>query len=170
MKKLIIALVILYSTNVVLAQDLVKISKSIILEESLVRVFTHVSNTMNDDTWRTEVNSMDADGDFEVGTTFTEDAHIGLRKNFITKTTLRQLVANKKAFYQTTADAKYFLSSLREVEKIDQYRTRFTYTVIFDRSMSLETLGANLPASLLEFSYGIIMKNYLNNLKRYLVN
>ncbi len=163
MKSLVLVSMFLSSLTC-MAKDYVTISKSILINEKIEDVYIHVSNTLNDDTWRTEVNDMQADGAFEVGTTFTEDAHIGLRKNFITKTVLMELIENKKAFYQTPLDAKYFLSSLREVEVVSESKTRFTYTVVFDRAMSRETLGANLPSGLLEFSYGLIMKGYLRNL------
>ena len=147
---------------------LVHISKSIVINKPISEVYNHVKNTLNDDTWRTEVNSMEADGDFVIGTTYTEDAHIGLKRNFITKTTLLELIKDKRAFYKTASDAKYFLSSLREVESIEAFKTRFIYTVEFDYEMSKETLMVKLPVEVLTFSYGLIMNQYLNNLKDYL--
>jgi hypothetical protein len=149
-------------------QYLTHISRSIIIKKPLSEVFDHVKDTTHDDTWRTEVNQMDANGPFQVGTTYTEDAHIGFNRNFITRTVLLILNPLEKAYYQTPPDAPYFLSSLREVKKIDHEMTEFTYTVEFDSRMSRETLGLNLPPTLLELSYGVIMKNYLLNLKSYL--
>ncbi|PIP88938.1 MAG: hypothetical protein COW01_05115 [Bdellovibrionales bacterium CG12_big_fil_rev_8_21_14_0_65_38_15] len=148
--------------------NLVRISKSIEIKRPIQEVFEHVKNTLNDDTWRTEVNTMEADGPFMIGTTYTEDAHIGLQTNFITKTTLISLIENKLAFYQTPENAKYFLSSLREVESLNDQKTKFTYTVEFDYEMSKETLRIKLPKEVLEFSYGLIMSQYLKNLKEYL--
>ncbi len=144
------------------------LSKSIIINKDISTVFEHVKNTMNDDTWRTEVNQMQADGPFQVGTTYTEDAHIGLRRNFITKTVLVALEENVKAYYETPTQATYALTSLREVKRIDDEKTEFTYTVEFDSRMSRETLGINLSPSILQVSYGVIMAKYLRNLKRYL--
>lgn len=147
---------------------LVHISKSIVINRTIEEVFHHVKNTLNDDTWRTEVNSMEADGPFALGTTYIEDAHIGLQRNFITKTVLVNIVENDTAFYVTPKNAKYFLSSLRTVESIGEDQTKFTYTVEFDAMMSKETLMILLPHEVLAFSYGIIMGQYLKNLKDYL--
>ncbi len=147
---------------------LTHLSKSIIIDKPIEEVFNHVKDTMNDDTWRSEVNQMQADGSFQVGTTYTEDAHIGLRRNFITKTVLVEVRENEKAYYETPDEAKYALTSLREVEKISDSKTKFTYTVEFDSRMSRETLGLNLRPGILQVSYGVIMAKYLRNLKRYL--
>ncbi len=166
MKLLLISL--LLSSPVYSQVKLVHISKSIIINRPIQEVFELVKNTLNDDTWRTEVNSMEADGPFALGTTYTEDAHIGLQRNFITRTTLVKLIENKLALYLTPEDAKYFLSSLREVISIDEENTKFTYTVEFDSEMSKETLMIHLPNEVLEFSYGLIMNQYLKNLKDYL--
>lgn len=148
-------------------KKLITISKSIEIQAPIEDVFDHVKNTLNDDTWREEVNSMEADGPFMIGTTFTEDAHIGLERNFITKTTLIELIDNERAFYQTPLNAKYFLSSLRKVQALSSDKTKFTYSVEFDHEMSKETLRIKLPEQVLEFSYGLIMSKYLKNLKHY---
>ncbi len=173
MKKWLLLLVIFFSTQsysfaVPPIEFLTQISKSIVIHKDIETVYEHVKDTMNDDTWRTEVNDMSADGPFRLGTTYTEDAHIGLNRNFITKTVLMGYFKNKMAYYVTPLKAKYFLSSLRQVKKIDEETTEFTYTVKFDSRMSEETLGINLSPRILEISYGIIMKQYLRNLKRYL--
>jgi len=150
------------------SEFLTRITKSITINQDITTVFDHVKNTMNDDTWRSEVNQMQADGPFEVGTTYTEDAHIGLNRSFITKTILADIRKNQRAFYVTPQDAPYYLSSLREVERIDDQTTKFTYSVEFDSRMSKETLGINLSPKILAATYGMIMSKYLRNLKRYL--
>ena len=166
------------SLNIVAIEEefLTEISQSIVINKPIDEVYDHVKDTMNDDTWRNEVREMTADGPFAIGTTYTEVAHIGLNRNFVTKTILVDLRKNQRAFYITPTDAPYFLSSLREVKKLksdeidekNQQSTEFTYTVKFDSRMSKENLGVNLSPRILEISYGIIMKKYLRNLKRYL--
>lgn len=147
---------------------LVSISKSIEIDVNKERVFEIVSNTMNDHLWRSEVNSMEADGEFAVGTIFTEDAHIGFRKHFITSTQLIELIEDKKAFYVTPPNAPFYLSSKREVKTLQNGGTIFTYTVLFDPKMSRSTLGVAVPVKVLEISYGVIIKTYLKNLKKFL--
>ena len=166
-KVLISILFCIISTSTFAKVNLVIISKKIVIDKPIEQVFFHVSNTMNDYTWREEVNEMSGDGNFEVGTTYTEDAHIGLQPNFITKTQLLDLQENDRAYYETPKDAKYFLSSLREVKSLTNNKTLFTYTVIFDSELSKVTLGLRVPRSILRISYGVIINKYLINLKAY---
>jgi hypothetical protein len=169
MKAGIFSLVLLLlSLNSFATQKLVHINKSVEIDQDIKVVFDLVSNTMNDHHWRSEVNDMSADGEFAVGTIFTEDAHIGLRKNFITRTQLIELHDLKNAFYVTPKDAPYFLSSRREVKELSNGKTLVTYTVKFDPKMSRVTVAIPLPRKVLEVSYGLIIKKYLKNLKKYL--
>ncbi len=149
------------------ARELAVIEKSIIIHRPHAEVFAHISNSLNDHTWRSEVNSMEADGPFGIGTTFTEDAHIGLNPHFITRTVLLEL-SDEHAYYQTPADARFYLSSLRRVESVSPYKCRVTYRVEFDVAMSEPTLGVKLPAQVLSPSYGVIINHYLRNLRAYL--
>lgn len=169
MKKIIVLnILLIFSIGTFAKEKYVHISKSILINAPLSKVFNVVKNTMNDHLWRDEVNSMTASGDFEIGTIYTEDAHIGLAKNFITRTQLVEFVPSSHAYYITPKDAPYFLQSNRNVLRIDQGKTLFTYTVTFDASMSKATLGVKLPAKVLEKSYGVIINKYLRNLKRHL--
>ena len=168
MKNTILSLCLLLLVTSTRANDLVEISKSIVINVHQEAVFDHVKDTTNDHTWRNEVNSMTADGDFEVGTRYTEDAHIGLQRNFITTTVLKELQDLQLAYYETPQDAKYFLSSSRNVERLNDRQTLFTYIVKFDPKMSKETLGQYYSIGFLKLSYGLIMNFYLNNLKNYL--
>lgn len=148
--------------------ELITISQSVLIEREVEIVFDLVKNTMNDDIWRSEVNSMQASGEFEVGTVYTEDARIGLNKNFITRTQLVRLVENSKAFYVTPKSEPYFLTSLRQVEKTQNGMTKFTYTVQFDKNMSKKAFGINISKRMLKLGYSVIMKQYLRKLKNYL--
>jgi hypothetical protein len=168
MKKVLFVTIILFvSMSSFASKGLVEISKSIVIDAPVDIVFNHVSNTMNDHTWRDEVNSMSADGAFEVGTIFTEDARIGLQQNFITRTQLLDLKENLSAYYETPNNDKFFLSSYRHVKSVSSNKTLFTYTVKFDQEMSKVTLGVKVPRSILKIGYGVIMKRYLVNLKEY---
>lgn len=148
--------------------ELITISQSVLIEREVEIVFDLVKNTMNDDIWRSEVNSMQASGEFEVGTVYTEDARIGLNKNFITRTQLVRLVENSEAFYVTPKSEPYFLTSLRSVEKTQNGMTKFTYTVQFDKNMSKKAFGINISKRMLKLGYSVIMKQYLRKLKNYL--
>ncbi len=148
--------------------ELVTISKSISINKDVEVVFNLVKNTMNDDIWRSEVNSMQASGEFEVGTVYTEDARIGFNRNFVTRTQLVRLVENKEAFYVTPKSEPYFLSSLRQVEKMKNGKTKFTYTVQFDKNMSKKAFGLNVSKRMLKLGYSVIMGQYLRRLKNYL--
>lgn len=168
MKAITLFSLLLLSLSTHAKTRLVTISKSVIINKDITSVFDHVKNTLNDDTWRKEVNHMSADGPFQIGTTYTEDAHIGFQKHFITKTVLVGLKDLDHALYITPKNAKYYLSSLREVKSLGPHRTKFTYTVKFDQRMSKVTLGVSTPRPLLVIGYGVIMSQYLNKLKRHL--
>ncbi|WP_127714481.1 hypothetical protein [Halobacteriovorax sp. HLS] len=164
----IFLIVAVFSNQIFAVGKLATISKSILIESSHSDVFDIVKNTMNDYLWRSEVNHMSSNGEFEIGTIYTEDAHIGFAKNFITRTQLVELKSEDYAFYITPKDSPYYLESLRQVKRIDHNRTLFTYTVKFEASMSKATIGISLPAKVLEKSYGVIMNKYLRSLRNHL--
>ena len=132
MKTILLSLALLISTSALAKLNLVKVSRSIVIDEKSSTVYEVFANTLNDHLWRDEVNSIVADGPFEVGTNYTEDAHIALKKNFITKVQLVELIDQELALYKTPEDAPFFLSSKRKVEQLSDGKTRATYTVEFD--------------------------------------
>lgn len=164
MMKIFLSLLIL-STSVCAQASLAYVQKSVILTKPLEEVFEYVKDTTHDKCWRREVNSMTANAPFGIGTFYVEDAHIGLNRNFITTTQITDLKDNDFVLYETPADAKYYLSSHRKVQKISESKTKFTYTIQFDPKMSKETLGLYIPARILSASYGILVRSYMRKLK-----
>ncbi|MBC76354.1 MAG: hypothetical protein CME64_10100 [Halobacteriovoraceae bacterium] len=165
MKTILLSLALLISTSALAKLNLVKVSRSIVIDEKSSTVYEVFANTLNDHLWRDEVNSIVADGPFEVGTNYTEDAHIALKKNFITKVQLVELIDQELALYKTPEDAPFFLSSKRKVEQLSDGKTRATYTVEFDYEMTRHTAYFPIPKKIVWFAYDQIMKKYLLNLK-----
>ncbi len=163
-----VVLFLSFSTSALANLNLVKVSRSIIIDQESSEVFELFANTLNDHLWRDEVNHIISDGPFEVGTNYTEDAHIALKKNFITKVQLVELIDQKLALYKTQDDAPFFLSSKSEVNELSDRKTRVTYSVEFEYKMTKHTAYFPIPKKIVWLAYDQIMKKYLLNLKRHL--
>jgi len=148
------------------ALDVVTVKHSVVLDAPIDKVCEFITNPLNDDQWRSEVNDMTIEGGvLEVGAVIAEDAWIGLRRNFITKTRVEILNCPDEALFITTNDNPFYLRSHRYFESIDESSTRFTYDVEFDVKMIPATLGGNWNPDFVSSMYGIQMKRYLNKLK-----
>lgn len=152
-----------------LAQEIVQVKRSIVINQPIEKVCAFVTNPLNDHLWRSEVNSMVIEGDaLEVGAVVVEDAWIGLRRNFITKTRIEVLDCPHEGLYITTEDNPYFLKSHRTFEVVGENQTRFTYDVEFGVEMITATLALPLRPSFVSQMYGVKMWTYLKKLQRVL--
>ncbi|MFG1501295.1 SRPBCC family protein [Halobacteriovorax sp. XZX-3] len=148
------------------ALETVQVTGSIEIDAPIEEVFEFVADPMNDHHWRSEVNDMATNSrTFEVGSTFREDAWIGIRKNFITTTELIKLNAPYQALFETVRSNPYFLRSNRMFNESEN-GTLFTYVVDFDRRMIKETFGFNAKPEVVVKLYGVLMKKYLKKLKK----
>ncbi|EPZ50026.1 polyketide cyclase/dehydrase and lipid transport [Bacteriovorax sp. BAL6_X] len=165
MRNLLLLITLLIS-NITFAIETVQVTGSIEINTPIEEVFEFVADPMNDHHWRSEVNDMATNSrTFEIGSTFREDAWIGIRKHFITTTELIELNAPHQALFETVRSNPYFLRSNR-MFKESENGTIFTYVVDFDRRMIKETFGFNAKPEVVVKLYGVLMKKYLKKLKR----
>jgi hypothetical protein len=149
------------------SQEIVQIKRSIVIDEPIEKVCAFVTNPMNDHLWRSEVNSMVIEGDdLEVGVLVIEDAWIGLRRHFITKTRIEALNCPHEGLFITTEDNPYYLKSHRSFEMLGENQTRFTYDLEFGVEMIPATLRLPLKPDFVSKMYGIKMWSYLKKLQR----
>jgi len=154
----------LFFTTQAFALETVTIAKQIEIDIDEKLLFEFVSNPLNDHKWRSEVNDISTEGELQEGSVFVEDAFIGLRRNFITKTQLVQLSFPHIAVFETTDDNPYFLRSTRMVTKVGD-KIVFKYLVEFDKKMIKKVFGLGVPASVVRQAYGLRMTQYLLKLR-----
>jgi len=150
----------IFKASFSLAQEVVQVQSTIILNTDQEKACTYVSNPLNDHHWRKEVNSI-----IRVDGQYIEDAWIGIRKNFITITELIDSNCPNFSTFITTKENPYYLRSHRSFQYIDDNKTEFTYTVDFDVKMIKETFGFQAKPSVVKELYLILMRSYMRKLK-----
>lgn len=149
------------------ALETVQVSQSVVINAPIEEVCQFATNPLNDHLWRREVNDISVEGEVDsVGSVFTEDAFIGIRRHFITMTELVAYECPSYATFVTVESNPYYLKSHRSFEALSSNKTRFTYTVDFDRRMIRPTFGFNAKPGLVAGLYSYRMFNYLHRLKR----
>lgn len=170
MKNLILLLAVNLISTYSFALETVQSTGSVIIDAPIEEVFEFVADPMNDQIWRSEVNDMTTNNrEFEVGSTFREDAWIGIRKHFITTTELIELDYPNQALFETVKSNPYFLRSNRLFREVEG-GTEFSYIVDFDRRMIKETFGFNAKPKVVIKLYSFLMSKYLKKLKKHFAN
>lgn len=158
-----------YFGDFYLENEVVQVEQKIVINAPIEKVCSFVTNPLKDFLWRTEVHSISANGDVtEVGTVFTEDAFIALKRHFITKTELIKHDCPREAIFVTTDDNPFYLKSRRYFKSLAPSKTEFSYIVDFDTRMIKETIGLRLRPALVKALYERRMKNYLIELRKLL--
>jgi len=143
------------------------IENSIIIDADIETVFAFAADPLNDSQWRSEVNVMDADGPWEVGTVYYEDSRLGLNPHYITPTVLTDLESPYLMVVETPEDNLY-LQAIRVFEELDDGRTLMTYRLEVDVRMPADASGFHFPQFLVEIYYSNVMRCYLRQLKNIL--
>jgi hypothetical protein len=168
MKNLIVSLTIILSTAVSAGEkSYFELINSIIINRPIDKVFEFAANPMNDEQWRSEVNGIDSDGGWEVGTTYREDSTLGLNPHFETITKMTELEYPKKMVVKTGND-RLHLRSERTFSALGDNKTKMTYKVQVDKTMPFIATKLPVPNFLVKFYYGQVMQGYLGDLKNIL--
>lgn len=142
------------------------VEAKIIIYASKKKTYEMAANTVNDHIWRSEVHQISADGDFEIGTRYIEDAELGIHRHYYTEVELIDKSYPDFAIYQTVEENKFFLKSYRLFRNISAWETEFIYKVEIEKAMIKDIMGAMFPVSLIRPIYEQRMRKYLKSLKR----
>lgn len=151
------------------AADTFVVRESITIDVPQEEAFCFAGNPANDVAWRSEVNTMTADGPWAVGTTYYEDSTLGFNPSYVTVTELVVLDAPTRMVVQTPADS-LFLRAERTFERLSATSTRFTYRLEVDTRMPRDATGLPLPTWLVRWHYSNVMRRYQRKLERLLEN
>lgn len=145
------------------------VENSIVIDADIDTVFEFAANPLNDSEWRSEVNSMEATGPWEVGTVYYEDSHLGFNPHYITPTILKELEAPYLMVAETPED-NLFLQAKRSFDTLDDGKTSMTYRLEVDVRMPADATRFYLPQFFVEIYYNNVMRTYLWRLKNLLEN
>ncbi len=145
--------------------ELVQSTGKVTIKAPIEMVYDLVSSPMNDHLWRSEVNEMTTNNESVViGSWYREDAWIGIRRNFITTTTVVEVDSPNKVVFVTPEGSPFYLKSRRFFNE-ENGETTFSYIVDFDRRMIKETFGLDISPQVVMKLYAFQMKRYLKKLK-----
>ncbi len=171
MRLMTLATLVCLSTTAALAQstavETFELERQIVIDAAQSDVFCFAGNPLNDSVWRSEVNGMFADGPWQVGTRYYEDASLGRKPHYLTTTELRVLDFPRAMVVETPKDA-LLLRIERSFEELEDGRTRFTYRLIVDTRMPFEATGIRVPAFVSKLYYGRTVSQYQKKLKSFL--
>ena len=162
----------IFGTSTVFAAETIRtftIENTIIIDADVDTVFEFAGNPLNDTEWRSEVNSMEASGPWEVGTIYYEDSHLGLNPHYLTPTILTELERPHRMVVETPEDHLY-LRATRTFEPNDDGSTTMTYRLDVDTRMPRDATGLYLPQFVVNIYYNNVMRHYLWRLKNLLEN
>lgn len=143
------------------------VENRVLIDADIEEVFAFAGNPINDGEWRAEVNVMEANGPWEVGTQYDEDSHLGFNPHYITPTVMTELDPPHLMVVETPEDNLY-LKATRSFEETDDGETLMTYRLEVDKRMPANTLGFPIPVVLARIYYDNVMKTYLWRLKHLL--
>lgn len=145
------------------------IENTIEIRADIEAVFAFAANPLNDGKWRLEVNDMEAFGPWEVGTSYLEDARLGLTPHYLTETILVELDPPYTMVVETP-EGDLYLRATRSFEETDDGGTVMTYRLDVDKRMPADAAGFRIPQFFVEFYYNHAMRGYLWKLKNILEN
>ena len=131
------AIAFAYDTNYFVVEN------SIVINRPIDIVFEFAANPLNDEQWRSEVNKIEANGPWEVGTIYKEDSTLGLNPHYKTITKMLELEHPKKMVVQTGQEYLH-LRSERTFKELNERKTIMTYHVQVDKGMPY--IATKLPA------------------------
>lgn len=147
----------------------VHVEQGIVINAPIEKVCSFVGDPLNDHLWRREVHQITVEGrSGQLGSVYTEDAFIGIKPHFITKTKLTTYSCPYEVTFVTVEDNPYYLRSHRTFEVNDTVGTLFKYDVDFEEAMILETFGFPANPQVVADLYSIRMYGYLLRLKKIL--
>lgn len=172
MKYIAITLSLIFISTSALAEGRARtftVENTIAIDADIDTVFEFAANPLNDSQWRSEVNSMEATGPWEVGTVYYEDSHLGFNPHYMTPTILKELDYPHLMVAETPEDNLY-LQAKRSFEELDDGNTLITYRLEVDVRMPADATRLYLPQFLVEIYYNNVMRGYLRQLKNILEN
>lgn len=146
------------------AQQIITIERTIEIKVGHESVLDYVSDLLKDPVWRAEVDSMILIQSNKYGNGAIEYSSFG-KKNKTVTPTFQTSKTGESITFETPDTAKYWLASIRTVERIDDHKTLLTYTLKFDNYMTKEISPFKIPKWITKMFYGNRMKKYLKVLK-----
>ena len=141
-----------------------EVIESVVIQANQEAVFCFAGNPLNDPEWRAEVNTMTSDGPWMVGTRYKEESTLLLNPNYVTITSLVVLDFPSQMVAETPKDA-LFLRSDRRFQRLEEDKTRITYTITLDERLIEDIVGLRLPVFLVKLYYSVVAGKYLRRLK-----
>ncbi|MBI1789723.1 MAG: SRPBCC family protein [Acidobacteria bacterium] len=131
-------------------------------------VFDFVSDGRNDPGWRTEVDRMDVAGPVALGAQWMEYSTFFKVLHTLTPVVIKELDPPKRVMVETPAQHPFWLRSVREVQAIDDQRSRLTYELAFDLSLLRQITPILPPGWFVAKWYARRIRRYLRNAQRIL--
>lgn len=131
-------------------------------------VFAFVSDGSNDPRWRTEVDRMDVAGPVALGTQWMEYSTFFKALHTLTPVVIKELDPPRRVMVETPDQHPFWLRSIREVQAMDDQRSRLTYELAFDLSLFRQITPILPPGWLVAKWYARRIRRYLRNAQRIL--
>ncbi len=150
--------------------NVIYLKHSIIISRDYKTVFNYISDYTNDKNWRKPIHQTTMNtAKPEQGTIITEDCFLSRKvPHFITTFRCLEFIPNKTISSESTPENQFWSSNTREVEAIDNFTTKVTYTFQLDISIVKHAFGFSLPVFLVNMSTKAEIRAYLKKLKQVL--
>ena len=145
---------------------------TIIVEKDSQTVFAYMSDLRLDKNWRKEINeTIVAESHLTIHSIAIEDSCLS-KKVPHHKAVLRCVAyfPGKQVVYQSLPDNMFWLQNTREVEQLENNRTKIVYKLAFDPAVVKYALGFKLPVFIIKYYTQATMLSYLKKLKQLLEN
>ncbi len=144
----------------------INIKDHILINKNAANIFAFIANLENDKQWRKEINETTMYGDAKLGVMAKESSYLSKRvpANLLELSCIKYTL-NEIIVFKTLPSSPFYLESIRKLEKINEFQTKFIYEITFDKSIVKHGLGIGLPNFLIYMVAKVNMKKYLLKLK-----